>query len=155
MLIYSQSSAGFTEFVAKLTNGSNDLLATCQLSLGAGGARTVPSQCGEGPEHGILQRRQINPDLKGRTTVDFVRLVVNKVEVGLHSEFAGWTFARYDVVWQFWSGMPRFEGRGERPPIDRLLTFAKSPGRHDATCARLYAIRHYCYLWPLYKSRIL
>lgn len=121
---YTQSDDDFSAFVAKLTNGANDQIGACELSLGAGGARTAPSQCGIGPEHAILGRRPRNPDLKGRRPVDFIRLVVNKVELGFEPETEGWTFARWDAVWQFWSGTPRYPGGGERLPIDGLLTFS-------------------------------
>lgn len=121
---YTQGSEDFSAFVANLANGANDQIGACELSLGAGGARTVPGQCGIGPEHSMLGRKPRNPDLKGRRPVDFIRLAVNKVELGFEPETEGWIFARWDVVWQFWSGTPRYDGGGERSAIDSLLTFS-------------------------------
>jgi hypothetical protein len=127
------NSAGFTALASALTNGIDDTLWACSVASDADGSITAPSGCSGGPESTTIDGSNRGVDLNG-STVGFVRLLVNKVVVGSRDVGFGNTenFAGWDVVWQFWSGVPLVSGGGQRSDVDDFLMYA-NPLQNDIT----------------------
>jgi len=119
---FDQTRSPFNDLRARLRNGESDIIWSCALSVDGNGNRTNPGQCGGGPEWAMLGRSKRRPDLENsRRSINFIRLVVNKVSVSTN---ANMNSAEWNVVWQFWSGTPRYLGGGEQADIDGFLSFA-------------------------------
>ena len=121
----ASNSAGFSALAAALTDGIDDTLWTCDVAVDASGNITMPTGCNGGLESLTLDGSNRGVDLAG-STIGFVRLLVNKVNVGVNSVGFGHieTVADWDVVWQFWSGVPQASGGGQRSDVDDFLIYA-------------------------------
>ena len=132
----ASNTAGFSALAAALTDGVDDILWNCDVAVDASGNITVPTSCGGGLESLTLDGSNRGVDLAG-STIGFVRLLVNKVKVGVNSMGFGHTanVAEFDVVWQFWSGVPQASGGGQRSDVDDFLIYANPLQDHTTTPA--------------------
>jgi hypothetical protein len=132
----ASNSAGFSALAAALTNGIDDILWNCDVSVDASGNITTPTSCNGGFESLTLDGSNREVDLAG-STIGFVRLLVNKVKVGVNPVGFGHTenVAEWDVVWQFWSGVAQASGGGQRSDVDDFLIYANPLQEHTTTAA--------------------
>jgi hypothetical protein len=109
---HAGNSPQFADLASTLTNSTHEALWVCALSLDSSNNVTLPSGCtgGDGAE----------PVLNG-SVVDFIRLVVNRVFVGLLTPHA--RAANFDVVWQVWNGPAQFSGSGQRTEVNEFLQY--------------------------------
>jgi hypothetical protein len=109
---HAGNSPQFADLASTLTNRTHEALWVCALSLDSSNNVTLPSGCtgGDGAE----------PALNG-SVVDFIRLVVNRVSVGLLTPHI--RIANFDVVWQFWNGPAQFSGSGQRTDVNEFLQY--------------------------------
>lgn len=100
----ASNSPDFADFVSHITNGVDEMFWTFAISLQSNGTLTTPGVGGGGPESGRLAAQ---PDLYG-CTVDFVRLIVNRVSLSVIYYDANTTYneAEWNVVWQIWGTSP-------------------------------------------------